>query len=337
MDDSGALIPPVVMNEPIQVWAAAQQTADDAAGPEMPAPVAHEVSAADLTRLRSVLADDPTLDDDLTEWRSEVVRRPRVALLGPARITAAGETPNRLTWFTQVAVYLALHRDGVTLEKFTADLWPAPGRPGQARAIATSTRNETAFKVRRWMGTHPDTGAPFVPMGTDKYYRLNDRLLDSELLQRLRKRGDAKVAAGDPTAIDDYLTALKLVRGRVLPEASGTGWGWLANADRREDLNVPAMVVDAAHRAVQVALTTGDLDRARWAANLAHDTDPHSDVPLLDLLVIAAQAGDMATANRHAWEVVWANDKEVPEELPPMSTVSAIRCSPIAGPPGRSG
>jgi len=121
------------------------------------------------------------------------------------------------------------------------------GPTGTGRAIATSTRNETAFKVRRWMGTHPDTGAPFVPMGTDKYYRLNDRLLDSELLQRLRKRGDAKVAAGDPTAIDDYVTALKLVRGRVLPEASGTGWdGWQRRPP--EDLNLPAMVVDAAHR-----------------------------------------------------------------------------------------
>ena len=104
------------------------------------------MSAADLTRLRSVLADDPTLDDDLTEWHSDVVRRPRIAILGPARITAAGETPNRLNWFTQVGVYLALHRDGVTLEKFAADLWPAPGRPGQARAIATSTRNETAVQ-----------------------------------------------------------------------------------------------------------------------------------------------------------------------------------------------
>src|SRR5664279_3375156 len=72
MDDSGALIPPVVMDEPIQVWAATQHTTADAAGPEMSPPVVREVSAADLTRLRSVLADDPTLDSDLTEWHSEV-------------------------------------------------------------------------------------------------------------------------------------------------------------------------------------------------------------------------------------------------------------------------
>ena len=110
------------------------------------------------------------------------------------------------------------------------------GKPGQARAIATSTRNETASKVRKWMGTHPETGVPFVPMGTDKYYRLDGRLLDLELFRRLRERGDAKAAAGVPTAIDDYVTALNLVRGPILPEASGTGWGWLANEDRREDL-----------------------------------------------------------------------------------------------------
>jgi len=77
----------------------------------MSPPAAREVSAADLTRLRSVLAEDPTLDDDLTEWHSEWSGGAD-RLLGPARITAAGDTPNRITWFTQVAVYLALHRDG---------------------------------------------------------------------------------------------------------------------------------------------------------------------------------------------------------------------------------
>ena len=238
-----------------------------------------------------------------------------MAILGPAQITAPGETPNRLKWFTQVAVYLALHRNGVNLEKFAADLAP-PGQPGQARPIATSTRNETAIKVRKWMGTHPGPGAPFVPMGTDKYYRLNDRLLDRELFRRLRKRGDAKVAAGDPTAIDDYVTALNSSAAgscRRRREPAGDGW---PTPTAGKTWKRPGHGCRAAHRAVQVALTAGDLDRARWAANLAHDTDPHSDVPLLDLLVIAAQAGDMATANRHAWEVVWANDKEVPEELP---------------------
>jgi len=306
------------MDEPVDIWEAAPPPPTATGEPSEPGERAPARSAtpADLTKLEAVLADDPTLDDDLAEWHSDVARRPRVAILGPAQITAPGETPKRLKWFTEVGVYLALHRKGVNLEKFAADLWPQPGKPGQARPIATSTRNETASKVRKWMGAHPETGVPFVPMGNDKYYRLDGRLLDLELFRRLRERGDAKVAAGVPTAIDDYVTALNLVRGPILPEASGTGWGWLANEDRREDLEAPGYVVDAAHRAVQVALTAGDLDRARWAANLAHDTDPYSDVPLLDLLVIAAQAGDMATANRHAWEVVWANEKDVPEELP---------------------
>ena len=178
--------------------------AASAGAPERP------VDPADLTKLRQVLAADPTLDDDLSEWNSDVVSRPRVAILGPAQITAPGETPKRHKWFTEVGVYLALHRKGVNLEKFAADLWPLDGKPGQARAIATSTRNETASKVRKWMGTHPDTGVPFVPMGTDKYYRLDGRLLDVELFQRLRERGDAKAAAGDPTAIDDYVAALNI-------------------------------------------------------------------------------------------------------------------------------
>ena len=89
----GFVIAGTEVNEslPVQVWAAAQHAIADAAGPESPPPpTGREVSAADLTRLRSVLAEDPTLDDDLTEWRGEVVRRPRVAILGPARITAAG-------------------------------------------------------------------------------------------------------------------------------------------------------------------------------------------------------------------------------------------------------
>ncbi len=320
MDDSGALIPPVLMDEPVEIWEAVQQSprlagdsADNTTSAKAPE---RSVDPSDLNKLKQVLAADPALDDDVSEWNSVVVIRPRVAILGPAQIIAPGETPKRHKWFTEVGVYLALHRKGVNLEKFAADLWPLDGKPGQARAIATSTRNETASKVRKWMGTHPETGAPFVPLGTDKYYRLDGRLLDVELFQRLRERGDAKAAAGVLTAIDDYVAALNMVRGAILPEASGTGWGWLANEDRREDLKAPGWVVDAAHRAVQVALTAGDLDRARWAANLAHDTDPYSDVPLLDLLVIAAQAGDMATANKHAWEVVWANEKDVPEELP---------------------
>ena len=206
-------------------------------------------------------------------------------------------------------MYLALHRGGVSLDKFTADLWPAEGRPGEARQIARSTRNETVSKIRRWLGTDPVTGDLYVPLSTDGTYKLEDRLLDVELMQRLRKRGDARVRAGDRSAIEDYEAALRLVRGRPLPESTrvlptvpriGTGWGWLCNENRGEDLLMPGWVVDVAHRAVQAALSLNDLDKARWAANLGHEVDPYSDVPLTDLMIIAAAAGDMATANRHA-------------------------------------
>ena len=325
MDSSGALVPPVAMEEPVDLLEAQNHHVDEGDDPDsvaVPAPATHRL---DRDRLAEVMNADPTLNDDLAEWRQEAPRRPRIAILGTAEVTATGEVPKRLAWFTEVSVYLALHRGGVSLDKFTADLWPAEGRPGEARQIARSTRNETVSKIRRWLGTDPATGDLYVPLSTDGTYRLEDRLLDVELMQRLRKRGDARVKAGDRSAIEDYEAALKLVRGRPLPESTrvlptvpriGTGWGWLCNENRGEDLLMPGWVVDVAHRAVQAALSINDLEKARWAANLGHEVDPYSDVPLTDLVVIAAAAGDMATAHRHAWEVVWANDLDNAEELP---------------------
>ena len=325
MDSSGALVPPVAMEEPVDLLEAQNRPLDEGDDPDPvphPAPATHR---PDRDRLAEVMNADPTLNDDLAEWRQETPRRPRVAILGTAEVTASGEIPKRLAWFTEVSVYLALHRGGVSLDKFTADLWPAEGRPGKARQIARSTRNETVSKIRRWLGTDPATGDLYVPLSTDGTYKLEDRLLDVELMQRLRKRGDARVKAGDRSAIDDYEAALKLVRGRPLPESTrvlptvpriGTGWGWLCNENRGEDLLMPGWVVDVAHRAVQAALSLNDLEKARWAANLGHEVDPYSDVPLTDLMIIAAAAGDMATANRHAWEVVWAYEKDNAEALP---------------------
>jgi nucleoid-associated protein YgaU len=325
MDDSGALIPAVILDEPVEVFEATRRVPEQIAAELV---LGRAVRPSDEAKLAAVLAADPTLDADLEEWYSETITRPRIGVLGPAQILASGNAPKgRPRWFTEVVVYLALHRRGVSLEKFTRDLWPSRVA-GEARKISANTRAETATKVRSWLGVDPDTGLAFMPYGTDKSYRLVDRLFDLELLQRLRERGDAKAGAAAPTALDDYVAALKLVRGPILPEAHQAGrsgpaaemvpsqWSWLSNPDRREDISVPGWVVDACHRTVQVALALGDLDRARWAANVGHDTDINADVPLLDLLVIAAQAGDMATANRHAWAVVEAHGQEDPEDLP---------------------
>lgn len=324
MDRSGALIPAITFAEPIETVGEEDQASD---GEDDAVAVAEPViDSAEAERLQRTLAADPALDGDLEEWGSEAVIRLRIAIMGTAEVTAAGRDPGRRAWFTEVAVYLALNADGLTLERFQADLWPMKGRQGESRPIAKTTRNETASKVRKWLGADPETGETYVPMGTAGMYSLDNALLDVDLLQRLRKRADARACAGDHTgALADYTRALQLVRRPVLPEAergrSGEDdevhWGWLSDANRREDLHVPGWIVDCAHRAVQVALIVGDLEQARWAASVAHRVSPYSNPSLMDLLVIAAAAGDLGAANAHAWEVIEINEVEVPEDLPP--------------------
>lgn len=201
----------------------------------------------------------------------------------------------------------------MSADKFVTDLWPAGRRP------AAGTRRQLIFDVRKWMGRDA-SGEQFLPNANDGLYRLTDRLLDVELLRRLRKRAQAKAAANDPGgALADYSTALRLVRGRALPEAEGQAYPWLANLDRMEDRRIPAWVTDTAHEAAQIAFRLNDLDAARWASDIGHLSDRDSDVPLCDLLLVAQASGNVETAQALAWQILEVNSATVPEECAPRT------------------
>ena len=266
---------------------------------------------ADAVGARQTLSPDPELDSDLAEWLSNDLRRPKIAILGPAAVVGLGPAPQRpQPRQIEMAVYLALHHQGVTVDRFTDDLWPDgnPPTPG-GRRVAIS-------RLRSWLGNDPETGEAFVPNRESGYY-ITDRLLDSDLFTRLVHRSDRRTHAGDVReALSDLQRALALVRGPILPEAGGHEYAWLAAADRLEDRTLPVAVVDAAHFATDLALAMGDSDAAESAAMVGRSVQPYSLIPLCDLIRVAQYCGDGETAAAWARATLDAADADVPAELP---------------------
>jgi hypothetical protein len=237
-------------------------------------------------------------------------------VLGDALVSAPGTAPTqRLQWYTEVLVYLALHPAGVQPAKLVDDLW-------NGAAVKAVTYRQVMSAARKWAGEHPDGGDNLTHLIGSTPYQLRDFLLDWHLFRRLRKRAQARAAA-DPhdraAAITDYRAALELVRGPVLANQRPGGYNWLANPDQCIDRNLPGFIADCAHELVELALADNDLELATWAATTARRTDAHrtEDRPLLDLMRIAHHRGDHTELERHAQQLVADAGVELPEDLPP--------------------
>jgi hypothetical protein len=281
--------------------------------------------AADGSAARALLRiehSDPDLDDDLALWHTATTpTRPLVAILGPPDMHAPGPRPaRRLPWLLEVAVYLALHPHGVTSDKISTDLWP------EGQNVSASTIRRAIADTRLWAGHHPDDPArgfipPISPSGGIPY-RLTGHLLDWDLFRRLRKRGQARAAAGHTSdAITDYRAALGLVRGPVLRPLRERGYAWLHNPDQHHDTFIPGFVIDTAHELINLALAEEDLELARQTAETAKVVDPDRthDRPFLDLMRIAHAEGNLAEMRDHAELLLAERGFEVGEDLPPES------------------
>ncbi|MDN5914215.1 MAG: LysM peptidoglycan-binding domain-containing protein [Pseudonocardia sp.] len=273
-----------------------------------------------LRRLAMVEHQDPRLDDDLAAWHDgSPPLQPMIAILGEPAVRAPGPVPTaRPSWFAEVLVYLCLHPAGVTAAKAVTDLWPDGHR------ISPSTIRHAFYGARRWAGRGlgGDPAATFVSdMQNDSTYRLRGHLSDWDLFRRLRKRGQARRGAGRPDGLDDYESALALVRGPVLSALRPGGYAWLNNHDQRHDLQIPGFVVDTAHELVDIALAAGDTALARHAAEQARsvDIDVAFDQPLTDLMRVAHAEDNRAELELHASVLLDARGFEVPEELAPDS------------------
>jgi DNA-binding SARP family transcriptional activator len=261
---------------------------------------------------------DSNLDDDLAEWWCDSTpKRPRVGVLGSPMVVANGPVPTgRLGRFTEMSVYLGLHKE-VDADKLVTDLWPEDSH------ISPVTRRSDISRVRAWLGVD-ENGRKYLPEARNKPYRLA-RLLDLDLFRRLRKRADARAAAGDPVGAQrDLLAALTLIRGPVLSETTRDAYAWLATSDPAGVQHAPLMVIAAAHQLVEIAMEEGDLDLARMAADIAYRVDPTEDLPQCDLIRISHRAGDDLGALMWARQLLATNGVEIPADLPNFDSFQVV-------------
>lgn len=264
---------------------------------------------------RRVEQIDPMLDEDLRAWADPDCPQPRLALLGPVTVIAQGELPDgrpRPLWNNEIVAYLATRPGGVSPEQYGADLWPDDvdinGKTKVRQSLAV---------VRKWLGTDPRTGAPFVPvnarLGQATRYRVEGVLIDAELFRRLRIRGSAK----GPDGIGDLRAALDLVTGIPFSGRRPEGYGWLA--DNPLDHIYAGMIVDVAHIVATHHLAAGEPALAVTAAQVALRAGSSEDVPLLDLVAACDAQDNRAEADAYVKQILANHDAEVEEDLPPRT------------------
>lgn len=272
-------------------------TADDLAE------LAPRIPAETTTRVKD---SDPSLDQDLADWRAGSTDRPRLAILGPVHLRLGhGGQPTtglkRVPYYTEIVAYLATRPHGATTDELA-----------EALGVGTDRVRRDLSTVRARLGTNPRTRRPHIPDANDNteasrraagVYIVEDLLHDADLFRRLRLRGEASGTTG----IDDLANALRLVTGPPYEQLRRRGGLWLAQT--HDDHHLVAGIIDVAHILTTNALATGDLKRARAATEIAQAVAPDDPTPHLDLARIADHEGRPAEAARIAREVADWTDR----------------------------
>jgi hypothetical protein len=196
----------------------------------------------------------------------------RVGLLGPVLVRAPGPIDSsRVDLAAELVAVLAVHPGGVHPSVLGGAVWP--------RGVTTEVRDATIARVRDWLGTDEQGRSRLVQDGLGRLSLGADVVTDWHLFCSLA--GKARLAASPVQERDLLARALRLVRGPLAAEVPSGRYAWLARTGL--EITVPLVIVDAAHRLVEL-LYSDDPGGGAEAARAGLRADPAAQLLWRDLL-----------------------------------------------------
>lgn len=211
------------------------------------------------------------------DGRTEV----EVQILGPVGVVGAAR-PFRRPWALELIVYLALHPEGATADRWATALWPD-------RLVADPTRHSTVSAARRALG-RASAGGDHLPHG-------RGRLRLGPAVSTDWRRFQGLASTGDPGA---WVAALGLVRGRPFDGLRTADWTVLEGVAAE----VEDAVVQVARAVVRDRLAAGDGHGAERAARRGLLAAPYDERLYRDLLRAADLQGNPAGVEAAMAELV---------------------------------
>jgi DNA-binding SARP family transcriptional activator len=194
---------------------------------------------------------------------------------------------------TELVAYLALHHpDPISSDRLRSRVLGTPESDAAAKTLFN-----TVGAARRAMGLDAN-GAPYLPNASGYgHYRLSE-LVSVDVSRFARLTDLAKSAESLDESIALYRGAFELVLGEPM---AGTlaGYSWWRSEGHEARLTTN--VVDAASRAVHLAIEHRLLDMSTWVLDKARLIDPYSEILSRAAMATAAVSGDRARLLRE-WD-----------------------------------
>ena len=200
-----------------------------------------------------------------------------VRVFGEPLAEGGDDLPPGTPLAVEILAYMAL-TGAVTPRALASAVWPY--------GVTAAERDATLSRIRDWLGTDA-AGQPRLRLDDDGRLRLSDEVqLDWHLFVALTARGTEA----------DVLRALELVRGPLAQPRLPRRYTWLARDRVTHEL--PAFVIDVAHRLAVSYLGHRQYDGAAAAARAGLQVEPLSEM-LWDDLVAAVRERDGASAAQY--------------------------------------
>jgi DNA-binding SARP family transcriptional activator len=238
----------------------------------------------------------------------------QLALLGPLRITAAGqEISGGMRKARELLAFLAVQQpDGATGETISEALWPEadPGR-------AAGQRNLALRKAREMLRTATGLTEPRWILNASGRYRLDPALIGTDLEAFGAALEEARNASGD-ARLAACRRAVALYHGEL---AEGTGYEWAepyAETARRRALDAWTTIAEI--------LQPSAPDEALSALETALSHDPYNEYLYVRIMRLQAAAGRPEAApapwacwNRNSPTSAWCPAPRPGRPPPPCS------------------